>query len=95
MKNAFREDVVGFKRNFDLWRTKENIDLLLLRDDQIWSKKEKIENHIGITVSLPEKRERKLGVKEIDSDRKVEEMRRTYGDMHKIVQDNKFFDRRR
>jgi hypothetical protein len=95
MENAFREDVIGFKKNFELWRKKENIDILLLRANEIWKQKDKIEDHIGITVSLPERRERTSDIKEIDSEEKIEEMKKTYGDMHEVVQKHEYLDKRR
>ncbi len=94
MKNAFRKDVVGFKRNFNLWKDRQDLDILFVRAGSIWDQKEKIEQHIGITVNLPDKRERKSDIKEIDSENKIEEMKKTYIDMHEVVQKNAFLDKR-
>jgi hypothetical protein len=95
VEESYRKDAFGLEDNFNSWRKKENLDLLLIRANCIWEKKEKIQNHIGMKINLPEKRKRKSDIKNIPTGKEIEKIKETYRNMHKLVINNKLIDKRK
>jgi hypothetical protein len=83
-------DVLNLEKHFDSWYDayhNKNCEMMILKYEKLWDNIELVNNFLHTDVQLPERRDRKTGVFQLNEDQK-DRIHKTYGSLNNKIVNN-------